>query len=59
MFNDPEWCNFVQQIGMASLGTPEETVKKLGSMYWYTSEVGVVMENGVRKYYGGAIASSY
>jgi len=44
---------------MASLGTPEETVLKLGSMYWYTSEVGVVLENGVRKYYGGAIASSY
>jgi len=28
-------------------------------MYWYTSEVGVVKEEGKPKFYGGAIASSY
>jgi phenylalanine-4-hydroxylase len=59
LWNDPQWCDWVQQLAIASLGATDETLETLGSIYWYTGEVGMAYENGKPKFFGGAVASSY
>ena len=36
----------------------ERAVEALGRLYWYTYEMGLILEDGHHKYYGGAIITS-
>jgi len=58
MFSNKDFCDFSQEIGLASLGASEEDCEKLGNIYWFTIEFGVCMENSQRKIYGAGILSS-
>ena len=59
MFADKKVCDISQLLGMLSLGATDQQVAMLGSIYWFTIEFGMCLENGKNKFYGGGIASSY
>jgi phenylalanine-4-hydroxylase len=58
MFTDPEVCDISHRIGILSLGASDQQIALLGSIYFYTLELGICQEDGERKFYGAAIASS-
>ncbi|KAL4535462.1 hypothetical protein Ndes2526B_g06356 [Nannochloris sp. 'desiccata'] len=44
MLADPDFCDLVHHIGIASLGADDKTIWKLTKIYWYTVEFGVIRE---------------
>jgi phenylalanine-4-hydroxylase len=59
MFSDPTMCDLSQLIGILSLGADDEQIARLGSIYWFTIEIGLCYEENQRKFYGATVASSY
>lgn len=58
-FAHPEFVRLNQAFGRAVIGASEEAIERIGRLYWYTLEFGVVREKGALKVYGAGLLSSF
>ena len=58
-FASPEFVELNREFGRAALAASPEDVERIGRLYWYTLEFGVVRESGKLKVYGAGLLSSF
>lgn len=59
MITDPDFADYYQMYGMASLHATGENRRKLEHFHWFTVEFGMLYEQQVPRIYGNGILSSY
>ncbi|PIQ29011.1 phenylalanine 4-monooxygenase [bacterium (Candidatus Blackallbacteria) CG17_big_fil_post_rev_8_21_14_2_50_48_46] len=59
MITEPDFADFYQRYGQASLKATGLKRRQLESFHWFTVEFGLVREKGEPRIYGNGIVSSY
>lgn len=52
MFADPDFADFSQEIGLASLGATDDEIAKLAAVYLYSVEFGLVRDKDTNELKG-------
>lgn len=59
LFAHPDFAEFSQIIGLASLGATDDQINRLASLYWFTVEFGVLETRAGYRAYGAGVLSSF